>query len=58
MRGLANVRAEFSLTALAYKISLISPAGAIGNPKFGVGDSFPRSPAKARRPSRIDPADH
>jgi hypothetical protein len=27
-------------------------------PKFGVGDSFPRSPAKARRPSRIDPADH
>ncbi len=31
---------------------------AVGNPKFGVGDSFPRSPAKARRPSRIDPADH
>jgi hypothetical protein len=31
---------------------------AVGNPKFGVGDSFPRSAAKARRPSRIDPADH
>ena len=31
---------------------------AVGNPKFGVGDSFPRSPAKARRPSGIDPADH
>jgi hypothetical protein len=31
---------------------------AVGNPKFGIGDSFPRSPAKARRPSRIDPADH
>jgi DNA invertase Pin-like site-specific DNA recombinase len=31
---------------------------AVGNPKFGVGDSFARSPAKARRPSRIDPADH
>jgi hypothetical protein len=31
---------------------------AVGNPKFGVGDSFARSPAKASRPSRIDPADH
>jgi hypothetical protein len=31
---------------------------AVGNPKFGVGDSFPCSPAKARRPGRIDPADH
>src|SRR3984957_12413809 len=31
---------------------------AIGNPKFGAGDSFPRSPAKARRPCGIDPADH
>ena len=29
----------------------------VGNPKFCVGDSFPRSPAKARPPSRIDPAD-
>jgi hypothetical protein len=28
---------------------------AVGNPKFGFGDSFPRSPAKARRPHRIDP---
>src|SRR5579864_8901342 len=28
---------------------------AAGNPKFGVGDSFLPSPAKARRPSRIDP---
>jgi hypothetical protein len=27
----------------------------VGNPKFGVRDSFARSPAKARRPSRIDP---
>ena len=33
-------------------------ARAVGNPKLGVGDSFPRSPAKARRPSGIDPADH
>jgi hypothetical protein len=31
---------------------------AVGNPKFGVGDSFPRSPAKARRPCRRDLADH
>jgi hypothetical protein len=30
----------------------------VGNPKFGVGDSFPRSPAKARLPGKIDPADH
>ena len=41
-----------------FAVSLICPAGAVGNPKFGVGDSFPCSPAKARRPSRIDPADH
>jgi hypothetical protein len=27
---------------------------AVGNPKFGVGDSFPHSPAKASRPSRIE----
>ena len=28
------------------------------NPTFAIGDSFARSSAKARRPSRIDPADH
>jgi hypothetical protein len=31
---------------------------AVGNPKFRVGDSFTRSPAKASPYSRIDPADH
>jgi hypothetical protein len=31
---------------------------AVGNPKFRVGDPFTRSPAKASRYSRIDPADH
>jgi hypothetical protein len=36
----------------------VPQGGVIGNPKFGVGDSFLRSPAKARRYGRIDPADH
>ena len=36
----------------------IGLSGRVGNPKFGVGDSFARSPAKARRPTRMDPADH
>jgi hypothetical protein len=34
---------------------MLVKTASVGNPKFGVGDSFPCSPAKARRPSGLDP---
>jgi hypothetical protein len=42
---------HFSKERLA---SRVGRSRVVGEPKFGVADSFPRSPAKARRPGRIE----
>ena len=41
-----------------YKLVIVAGAVLSWLIAFGVGDSFPRSPTKARHSGRIHPADH
>jgi site-specific DNA recombinase len=59
MVGVGAKGARRTLSAMRTVCDLADQSSrAVGNPKFRVGDSFPRSPGKARLPSGIDPADH